>query len=154
MFRIREAGQGDIPAIMTVWEEAVRATHGFLSGGEIEYYKGRMPQYMEAVRLYVCESGGKIKGFSGIAGGKLEMLFVSERGAGIGSALLRQATGNGVTKVDVNEENQPALSFYEANGFRREGRSATDGEGRPHPILHLSAICPNTKTGGATCDRG
>lgn len=154
MYRIREARQEELPAIISVWEEAVRATHGFLSGGEIEYYKGRMPQYMEAVRLYVCESGGKIKGFSGIAGGKLEMLFVSERGAGIGSALLREAAEHGVTKVDVNEENKPALRFYETNGFRQAGRSATDGEGRPHPILHLSAICPNTKTGGATCDRG
>ena len=46
------------------------------------------------------------------------------------------STGNGLT-VDVNEANVEATRFYEALGFVAVGRSPTDSDGRPYPILHL-----------------
>ncbi len=153
MSNIRRATGEDIPAIVAVWEEAVRATHGFLTEDEISFYKCRMPQYLKAVDLYVFKEdgfaacgipksgstdGGAIKGFSGISGNKLEMLFVSERGAGIGSELLEHALQMGVNEVDVNEENGQAAGFYLAKGFVQTGRSETDEEGKPHPIIHLA----------------
>lgn len=137
MCNIRQAIDADIPAIMQIWEEAVRATHTFLRDDEIEFYKERGSEYLSAVDLFVYDDG-RIKGFSGIADRKLEMLFVSERGTGIGSKLLADAIEKGITKVDVNEENPPAAEFYFAKGFRQESRSETDSEGNPHPILHLT----------------
>jgi putative acetyltransferase len=40
--------------------------------------------------------------------------------------------------VDVNEQNPEAVAFYLALGFHVVGRSATDAEGRPFPLLRLS----------------
>lgn len=75
----------------------------------------------------------------GIAGSKLEMLFVSPAAfrKGIGSQLLQHALALGVTEVDVNEQNPDATAFYLKYGFEMISRSETDAEGNPYPILHL-----------------
>lgn len=41
-------------------------------------------------------------------------------------------------KVDVNEQNNHALGFYEHIGFKVVGRSPLDGQGEPYPILHMA----------------
>lgn len=43
----------------------------------------------------------------------------------------------GVTAVDVNEQNVSAAGFYLHRGFEVVGRSETDEAGRPYPLLHL-----------------
>jgi len=43
----------------------------------------------------------------------------------------------GTDRVDVNEQNQEALGFYNHLGYEVTGRSPIDGQGRPFPILHL-----------------
>ena len=80
-------------------------------------------------------------GFSGIADGKLEMLFVDpeHRGTGVGAVLLRQAIcAHPGLLVDVNEQNPQALAFYRRFGFVTVGRQDTDADGRPFPILNLA----------------
>ena len=68
------------------------------------------------------------------------MLFVSDavRGQGIGSALLSEVIARqGVSKVDVNEQNHGAYGFYVSRGFVRVGRSELDADSRPYPTLHM-----------------
>ena len=79
-------------------------------------------------------------GFIGLHDDKIEMLFIdsNSRGRGYGSTLIEFAKERGAIKVDVNEQNLLAFEFYQAKGFRIIGRDATDGDGRPYPILHLS----------------
>lgn len=43
-----------------------------------------------------------------------------------------------VKKVDVNEQNEQALGFYEHHGFKTIGRSELDASGKPYPILHMA----------------
>jgi putative acetyltransferase len=68
-------------------------------------------------------------------------LFVDPvfHGRGVGTALLDHALAIelGVT-VDANEQASNALPFYLARGFRIVGRSQSDGEGRPYPLVHLA----------------
>ena len=76
----------------------------------------------------------------GVLDGKLEMLFVdpSAFGTGVGKELLLHAIDHlGVTKVDVNEANLQALSFYRHMGFVETGRSELDGSGKPFPLIHM-----------------
>lgn len=71
----------------------------------------------------------------------IEMLFVHPDaiGKGYGRTLLQFAIKNkGLRKVDVNEQNQRALKFYQKHGFSLTGRDNTDSEGKPYPILHLA----------------
>ena len=39
--------------------------------------------------------------------------------------------------VDANEQAANAVAFYVNRGFRVVGRSETDRDGRPYPLIHL-----------------
>lgn len=135
-------GPEEYPALVGIWRSAVRATHEFLDESDFIRIEARLADaYFPAVTLIVAETGGRLKGFAGVAEGSLEMLFVSDgaRGQGVGSALLAEVTAHqGVSRVDVNEQNPQALGFYLSRGFVRVGRSELDGDGRAYPILHLA----------------
>jgi putative acetyltransferase len=60
-------------------------------------------------------------------------------GRGVGRALLQHARAlRPDLTVSVNEQNARARGFYEAMGFRAVGRSETDPEGRPFPLIHMA----------------
>jgi putative acetyltransferase len=134
-------GVDEYPALAAIWRRAVSATHAFLDETDRREIDGRLiPDYFPAVTLSVAEREGRPAGFSGVMNRKLEMLFVDddERGSGVGTALLDHAVDAfGVTEVDVNEQNVAAADFYVRRGFCVVGRSETDAEGRPYPLLHL-----------------
>lgn len=135
-------GPEDYPRLVEIWSSAVRATHGFLSPVDRDAIEAELvPSYFPNVTIHVVELDGRAVGFSGVSGTMLEMLFVdaSHIGCGIGGLLLNHAIDAlGVTRVDVNEQNGQAIDFYLHHGFRVSGRSETDGEGRPYPLLHLA----------------
>lgn len=76
----------------------------------------------------------------GIESDKIEMLFLSPDciGQRWGSRLIDLAVCvYGVTRVDVNEQNELAARFYRHKGFRVIARDELDEQGNPFPILHL-----------------
>ena len=134
-------GETEYPALVDIWRSAVRATHDFLDGSDFTRIESRLASdYFPAVTLTVAEKDGKPVGFAGVHGDSLEMLFVSDavRGQGIGSALLSEVIARqGVSTVDVNEQNHGAYGFYVSRGFVRVGRSELDADSRPYPTLHM-----------------
>jgi putative acetyltransferase len=141
--KIVPVSRADYPALIKLWEASVRATHHFLPQAEIMALKPLiLEHYFDAVTLHCArtEEGG-IVGFSGLLGGKIEMLFVAPeaRGGGVGRLLVEHAIDQGgVTQVDVNEQNEQAVGFYLKMGFTVTGRSALDGQGKPYPLLHMA----------------
>ncbi|MEV0071768.1 acetyltransferase [Amycolatopsis sp. NPDC050768] len=134
------SGPDEYPELLAIWRSAVKATHDFLTAADVSFYASRVPGYFPRVELTVATVDGVAAGFSGIASGSLEMLFVhaDHRGEGVGSALLQAAlSASPSLTLDVNEQNSQALGFYLHHGFVIAGRSATDSEGRPFPLLHL-----------------
>lgn len=129
------------PQLLKLWEQSVRASHHFLNDEQILKIRQQIIQhsYFDQVQLFHVEHQQQILGFMGIAGSKLEMLFISPSAfrQGIGSQLLQHALTLGVTEVDVNEQNPDATAFYLKHGFEIISRSETDAEGNPYPILHL-----------------
>ena len=73
-----------IDQLLEVWERSVRATHQFLSAGEIAEIKTYVPQALREVPhlIAVWREDGTPAGFLGIDGQKLEMLFLAPRSAG------------------------------------------------------------------------
>ncbi len=138
---VRPARADERDALVAIWEAAVRATHDFLAEDDIRRYRDLLPgSYLPQVDVRVAVRGDRVLGFLGTSGHRVEMLFVdpAAHGSGVGTALLRSAMAeHDVVEVDVNEQNPAAVRFYEARGMRVVGRSATDGEGRPFPLLHL-----------------
>lgn len=133
----------EFPALIPVWESAVRATHSFLSEHDIAALRVQIPHYFPAVTLRVWrDEHAQIQGFIGVSGDTVEMLFINaeSQGKGIGRALLAWAIEQGAIQLDVNEQNPQALAFYRHCGFDVVGRSALDGQGRPFPLLHLRYV--------------
>ncbi|MFD0700999.1 GNAT family N-acetyltransferase [Myroides pelagicus] len=138
---IRRVKVTDYPRLMEIWESSVLNTHDFLKKEDFFYYKENIPIYFEHVQLWGYEEQGVLMGFMGLAEDSLEMLFIhaEARGRGIGKVLVafgRQKFG--ITKVDVNEQNEQAIGFYEHLGFGVVGRSQEDGSGKPYPVLHMA----------------
>ena len=131
-----------VEQLLEVWERSVRATHLFLSAGEIEEIKSYVPQALREVpRVIVAWREDETPaGFMGVDGQKLEMLFLApeERGRGLGRELVRYGVERfGVREVTVNEQNPQARGFYERMGFCVCRRSELDEQGRPYPILDM-----------------
>ncbi|MES3675756.1 acetyltransferase [Halomonas elongata] len=133
----------DRQRLIEIWEASVRATHDFLAEEDLQELKPLiLEQYFDAVDLRCARSGdGEILGFCGVHDGNIEMLFISPdaRGKGVGAMLAAYAIKEqGATKVDVNEQNEQALGFYQHIGFSVTGYSPVDGQGKPYPFLHMA----------------
>lgn len=142
---IEEADKTSYSELIALWEASVRATHDFLAEEDLLMLKPLIfEQFLDAVELRVARSAsGEIVGFSGVSDDKLEMLFIAPnaRGEGIGTALVDHALqAQAVSKVDVNEQNEQALGFYQRLGFQVVGRSPVDGLGKPYPLLHMALL--------------
>lgn len=139
--KIRLAFLDDHPRIMEIWESAVRATHNFLAEEDFIYFKQAIPKdYLPNLEVFLLIENDEPIGFSSASEGNLEMLFIHNdyRGKGYGKKLFHFMKENhGITKVDVNEQNQQAIGFYEKLGFRQTGRSEKDGSGKNYPIIHM-----------------
>jgi putative acetyltransferase len=132
----------DISELVEIWEASVRATHHFLSEDDIAFFKPLVRDEFIPMLHVDCarDKNGRICGFVGVTEGKIEMLFIdpASRGRGIGKILLQHAVDAlGATEVDVNEQNEQAVGFYQHMGFVLQSRSELDGMGKPFPLLHL-----------------
>ncbi|NUO77683.1 MAG: acetyltransferase [Lysobacter sp.] len=144
---LRARSPDDHPRLLQVWERSVRATHDFLAEADIAELRPQVRDvYLDAVEIWVDENAdGVVTGFIGLSGAQVEMLFLDPRwrGQGIGTRLLDHARQlRGALTVDVNEQNPAAHGFYRRYGFVDTGRSETDGQGRPLPLLHMALRDP------------
>lgn len=143
--RIYEAAERTeelVRELLGVWERSVRATHLFLSDGEVRSIREYVPQALLGVAhlLVAKDEVGAPAAFMGVEDGALEMLFIDpeERGKGLGRRLLRLGIESyGVRRLAVNEQNPRAAGFYEHMGFEAYARSETDEQGNPYPILYM-----------------
>jgi putative acetyltransferase len=142
MVSIRAKTHADVPALFDIWRRAVIATHHFLSAADFAEIEALVRDiYLPAAELWVAadESAPPV-GFIGLSGAHIDALFVAPNahGRGVGRRLVEHARGMPrPLSVDVNEQNEGALAFYRRLGFRVSGRSPTDDQGRPYPLLHL-----------------
>lgn len=142
MFTIRQSVPGDADALFTTWQTAVEATHHFLSASDKEEIAALVrDEYIpNAAFTVAANEQGQVIAFMGLTDNVIDSLFVHSDwfGQGIGRQLLNAALKEHETlKLDVNEQNPQAVSFYKKFGFKEVGRSEQDDSGRPYPLLHL-----------------
>lgn len=146
---IHTASPDDLPRIVDVWEAAVRATHHFLTEDDIQFFKPLVWQELAELHLdCVRDADGVVAGFMAVVEDKIDALFVDPawHRAGIGRRLVTYAVEDrAAVRVDVNEQNALAVSFYCRMGFRVEGRSELDATGKPFPLLHMHYRRPYPK---------
>lgn len=86
--------------LLEVWEASVKATHLFLSDGEIERIKAYVPQALHAVEHLVIAVGetGRPVAFMGAEAGSLEMLFLAPEARGRGWENACSNTGSNILR--------------------------------------------------------
>lgn len=146
--QIISAAPADHTALVSIWEASVRSTHHFLMEEDITFYKEFIAGgALETLEVYCIKVNAEIRGFLALTGHHLEMLFIAPEHfrKELGTLLLLFAIGKGVNNVEVNEQNQAALQFYQRSGFQVAGRKSLDGFGKPYPILTLKLADPNAQ---------
>lgn len=140
IYEVLNRNQPLVEILLQLWERSVRATHLFLSDGEVKRIREYVPQALEEVEHLIVAEAGNSVAFMGVQKGRLEMLFIEpkERGKGIGKELLRYGIETyGIREVTVNEQNPQAIGFYEQMGFEIYKRTDLDEEGNPYPLLYM-----------------
>ena len=142
---IRERTPELLTELLAVWEASVRATHLFLSEGEILKIKEYVPEAFKNVEHLILakNESGEVIGYMGFEKARLEMLFLSpkERGKGMGRRLIEYGILHyGIQEVTVNEQNPEAVGFYQHLGFETYKRTDFDEEGNPYPLLYMKLM--------------
>lgn len=141
--RVRPARPDDRPRMLELWERSVRATHHFLEEEDVEKLRPLVADELatDSIDWWVLLSAEHVFGFLGFAHDAIEALFIDpghhRQGGGRRLVSHAQSLSDGALAVDVNEQNEAALRFYEALGFSVVGRSSVDAGGRPFPIVHM-----------------
>ena len=141
--RVRRGTSADVPRALEIWRSAVDATHQFLSPADRAGIDAQVAgEFLPNAMLWIAaDDRDRPMGFLVMDGARIEALFVDPavHRQGYGSMLMDHAVSlePGLT-VDANEQARHAVHFYLRKGFRIVGRSPTDEQGRPYPLVHLS----------------
>lgn len=143
-FQVRAARAEDHAQLVDLWERSVRATHHFLTDNDIVSLRPLVAGELasKTTTWYVLTgAAGAPLGILGYAPGAIEGLFIDPdhlgRGAGTRLIAHAQELARGALTLEVNEQNEAAVSFYKAAGFSVISRSPLDGAGRPFPVLRM-----------------
>ena len=141
MIKLRPSRPEDGDRVVQIWAAAVDATHDFLTPQDRAAIGREVAAFLPSAPLTLAvDDRDRAIGFMLIDNGHMEALFIApeHRGAGVGAILIDYALAvHPLLTTDVNEQNAQAVGFYEHMGFERTGWSATDGQGRPYPLIHL-----------------
>jgi putative acetyltransferase len=141
MIRLRPSRPEDGARVVAIWTAAVDETHDFLSAEDRIAIGQEVEAFLPGASLMLAvDDRDRPLGFMLIDNGHMEALFIDpqHRGAGVGAMMIDYALAvHPALSTDVNEQNAQAVDFYEHMGFERTGWSATDGQGRPYPLIHL-----------------
>jgi len=127
--------------VLTVWENSVLATHDFLTKTDFESIKQLVKEInFNDFQVFCMTNKDLVLGFVGVADQKIEMLFLNPKyfGKGLGKDLLIFAVKIlKADQLDVNEQNENALKFYQKFGFEIYERTEKDDQGRNYPLLRM-----------------
>ena len=137
MIEMRPSQPDDAADLLRIWCDSVDATHHFLSAEDRASIEPLVADYVREASLLVATKDGRPVGFMGVTGQNIDSLFLAPEAHGIGIGRLLTERVPRPTTVEVNEQNEGAVAFYRRMGFAQTGRSPTDEDGRPYPLLHM-----------------
>ncbi|MCX5468609.1 acetyltransferase [Acinetobacter nematophilus] len=147
MLKIRMSRPDESSQVVAIWQSSVDATHHFLSAQDRHDIEKEVIDFFSETPVWLAvDSNDHALGFMFLHDGHMEALFIDAkaRGQGVGKLLLSHALKVFPhLSIDVNEQNQQAIGFYQYMGCQITGRSERDGQGREYPLLHLTLSSKN-----------
>lgn len=139
--RIRKLRADEGDRVVAIWRASVEATHDFLLPGDIDKLDALVRGFLPQAPLWVAtDEVDRAIGFMGLSEAHMDSLFIDPawRGLGVGRTLVEHAlTFHSVLTTEVNEQNVQAVAFYQRMGLFPTGRSPTDDNSFPYPLIHL-----------------
>jgi putative acetyltransferase len=140
---IRTYRDTDLDDVVTIWYEASKIAHSFISEETLAVHKDAVIHtYIPMAKTWVAEEYGTIVGFISLLENMVGGLFVSPKsqGKGYGTQLIEYArTIRGNLLVEVYKENLKARKFYEKCGFVLIGERLDENTGFPLLTMSLDA---------------
>jgi putative acetyltransferase len=132
----------DTDVLHDIWARSVQRTHSFLSKADVEALSPLARSYIDSTSLLIAVREPRlILGFMGMSENRIDSLFLDPDflNQGVGRAFVDYAKSkSNDLLVEVNKQNEGAVAFYKRVGFVVIGRSDTDDEGRPFPLLYMA----------------
>jgi ribosomal protein S18 acetylase RimI-like enzyme len=131
----------DIEKLSDIWIDASLVAHPFI--GERRLIEQRQlieEKYLPNAETWVACRMGEPVGFISLLDTFIGAIFVAPglQGQGIGRTLIAHAMVRmGELSLEVYTQNEQAVRFYTALGFREVSRRSTDDEGLPFENAHL-----------------
>ena len=120
-YKIRKFYHQDIEDLLSVWENASRLAHTFLSEEFLQQERENIANlYLPKAETWVIEVQGRVVGFISLLGNEVGGLFLQPEfhGRGLGWALMLKAVElRGDLEVEVFEKNHIGRKFYNSFGF-------------------------------------
>jgi putative acetyltransferase len=129
----------DLPALLDLWVEGWQAAYpGIDFGARRSWAETRFAELQrDGARILVAETGGRLAGLVTVepATGYIDQIVVATQAQrrGIASQLIQAARGVSpdVLELHVNQDNTPAVAFYQREGFAIVGHDANPSSGAP-----------------------
>lgn len=126
---IRSYQAGDKPDVISIWQEASKLAHPFLTDDQMDQATTMVrDHFLDIAETYIAEQDGQAVGFVALLGNEVGGLFLRPRyhGQRIGKALMDKAVeAQGAVHLEVFVDNPIGRRFYQSYGFV-EGIKKTD----------------------------
>lgn len=136
---IRYSNEDDIEAIIQVWLDARKSSHGFIPYkhwlGLVDEMRGLRIPYSET---YVYELNGRVVGFVSLVDNDLMALYVApdSQSKGIGGKLIAFAKSKrNFLQLDVYCKNTRGIAFYERAGFTATQEKLDAAVNEPQKVM-------------------
>ncbi len=143
--KLREFKNSDLGSILSVWENASKLAHSFLSEEFFEKERYNIPNiYIPNADTLVAENEGNVIGFISMINNEIGGLFVDPEfhGVGVGTSLVdkvREIHCNLI--VEVFEDNTIGRRFYTSYGFKIIDKIFHSGSGKTMIIMKYISKC-------------
>ncbi len=118
---IRAYREDDLNDVLSVWENASKLAHPFLTSEFLAQERHNIPNvHLPNADTWVAEFDGRVIGFIALLGNEVGAIFVEPEfhGAGVGRALMDKAQElHGDLEVEVFQANSIGRKFYSRYGF-------------------------------------
>ena len=137
---IRPYQECDLNDVLSIWEEASKLAHPFLTEAFLVQERHKIPNlYLPNAKTWLAvDNNNRAVGFIALIGNEVGALFVDPEfhGQGFGRALMDTARSIHATlEVDVFKENNIGRDFYHRYGFNVQGEKVHEETG--NKVLRL-----------------